>query len=476
MPHHQRPDASGPPVVPGVEAAEHLVAAVLEPALLQRRTDVVDQPDGEPLVVDRRQCGRQHLLGLEQVVQVGARVVRAGVAVARGVDRAEIAPVLGPGDVEPAVARVEGGVARDPGGLDAVEGVGPVLDRGEEVVRLGDAEQVPRLVGRQLVADPADDGAQVRLLQRPTDAEPVESAPVDRHLGQAAGGGPAQVLVLGALDHPEQRLVRPADPLLGQPSMLDQATPGPAPGALDRLHLVRPGVHQRRQLVEGEHDVGAQLVLDPHRHLGGEAELIAVEVGEEGHPVLVDERPPRLALGDHVVVLQAGGVHRQDLLEPGTEAHHLEAPGIGEGRPRPVHEGAESTGLVDDVGARLQIQVVRVRQHRLGTELLDLAGRDRLHRGLGTDRHERRGPDLPVRGADHPRTPPPVVQLDLATETERRRTSRRARPAASPPGGLFRDALPNVVSPDGPWGGLRRALPRDVGDWTGGLTGQGSSR
>src|SRR5829696_4074159 len=64
--------------------------------------DLVDQPDDEALVVDRAQRRGQPLLRLEQMMQVGARVVRAGVAVAIGVDWAEVAAVPGIGDVEPA--------------------------------------------------------------------------------------------------------------------------------------------------------------------------------------------------------------------------------------------------------------------------------------------------------------------------------------------------------------------------------------
>jgi len=65
--------------------------------------DAVDEPDDEALVVNRAQGRSQDLLGLEQVMDVGAGVVRAGVAVSLGVERSEIAFVTRAGDVVTAV-------------------------------------------------------------------------------------------------------------------------------------------------------------------------------------------------------------------------------------------------------------------------------------------------------------------------------------------------------------------------------------
>ena len=58
-------------------------------------------------------------------------------------------------------------------------------------------------------------------------------------------------------------------------------------------------------------------------------------------------------------------------LNPTPERHHLEAAGIGERRAGPVHERAETAGLVDDVRSGLQVQVVGVGQHRLRAQLGD---------------------------------------------------------------------------------------------------------
>ncbi len=173
-------------------------------------------------------------------------------------------------------------------------------------------------------------------------------------------------------------------------------------GALHRTLLVATGVHQRGQFVEREDDVGAELMLDADRHLGGEPVGRSVQVRPERHAVVVDVGESLLALGDDVVGLHPRGVHREHLLETDAQRHHLEAAAVGVGRSGPVHERAETAGLVDDVGTRLQIQVIRVGQNRLRTEVFHGLGQHGLDGRLGADRDERRGVDVTVRGSDHP--------------------------------------------------------------------------
>ena len=360
---------------------------------------------------------RHHLLRLEQVPQVRAGVVGARVAVALGVQRAEVSAVLRPGQVVAPVAGVERAGAGHTGGGDAVEGVGAVLDGGEQVVGLGDAQQVARLVLGQLLRAPAHDGPEVLLLQGPADAIAVEAGghavelPRGRELGphprEVAAGLAAQVLVLGPLDHAEQRLVRPrrADP--GEAGVLVEAALGPSAGALERLLLVAAGVVQGGQLVEGEHDVRAEVVLDAHGHLGGEPVSVPGEVGLEPDAVVVDVGQALLAGGDGVVgalpLGRAGALHVDDLLEARAEAHHLEAARVREGRPGPVHERAEAAGLVQEVVTGLQVQVIRVGQQRLRAEVLHRLRQHRLDRGLRGHRDERRRLDPPVRRGDDAR-------------------------------------------------------------------------
>ena len=69
---------------------------------------------------------------------------------------------------------------------------------------------MPRTGLGQLGTDPAHDRAEILLLQRSADAVAIESHAVDSHRRQVAGGLATQVLVLGALHHREERLVRAA--------------------------------------------------------------------------------------------------------------------------------------------------------------------------------------------------------------------------------------------------------------------------
>ena len=192
--------------------------------------------------------------------------------------------------------------------------------------------------------------------------------------------------------------------------MFGQAAHRPPMGAFHRTFLIRTGIHQCGQLIEGEDDVRTQLVLNADGDLGREAVFVAVEVRAERHPVLVDMRQALFSLGDDVVGLQTGRIHRQHLLETHTERHHLEATTVGESRPGPVHERAEATRLVHHIGTRLQVQMVGIGQQRLRTKRFHGLGQDTLDRRRRADGNECRGLDITVRGVDHPGPAAPVRQ------------------------------------------------------------------
>ena len=178
--------------------------------------------------------------------------------------------------------------------------------------------------------------------------------------------------------------------------MLGDATLCPAVGALDRVLLVAARVHERRELVECEHDVGAELVLDVHRNLGGESVQRAVERRLERDAVLVHERHALLAFGNHVVGLHALHIHRQRLLEARAERKHLESTGVGESRAVPVHELRETARLVKHVLTGALVQVERVRQQTLCAELGHRFRQHGLHCTLRGHRHECRRLDVAV--------------------------------------------------------------------------------
>ena len=202
----------------------------------------------------------------------------------------------------------------------------------------------------------------------------------------------------------------------GQPPMFGHAAHRPVVGAPHGLLLIFAGVDQRGQLVEREDDVGAELMLDAHRHLGGESVRGTVQVGGEVHAVVVHPGQSLLAGGDDVVGLNPLGVHREHFAEAGAQRQHLESTAVGERRSGPVHESAQTARLFDDLGARLQIQVIRVGQDSLRAKFFHRFRQDSLDGGLGADGDERRSVDVAVLGPDHARASEPPGHFRIDTE------------------------------------------------------------
>ena len=84
--------------------------------------------------MDGRQRRGQDLLRLEQVMDVGARVVRAGVALAALDEGCEITLETRVRDVEAPIGRVDRCVSCHSRGVDAVKGVGTGCDTCEEIL------------------------------------------------------------------------------------------------------------------------------------------------------------------------------------------------------------------------------------------------------------------------------------------------------------------------------------------------------
>ena len=126
------------------------------------------------------------------------------------------------------------------------------------------------------------------------------------------------------------------------------------------------------------------------------------------------------------------GAHRQHLLEPDAQAHHLESAAVGERRAGPVHERAEPAGRLDDVRTGLQIEVVGVGQHGLRTECGHALRQHGLDRGLGAHRDEGRRVDHAVRGGDRPGTPEPAGQPGADGEAESGHRARSIPTATTP--------------------------------------------
>jgi hypothetical protein len=163
---------------------------------------------------------------------------------------------------------------------------------------------------------------------------------------------------------------------------------------------------KRGALVEGERHVRAERRLDLHRGLGAHEALGAVEVGAKAHALLGDLEYLRLPF--------AAGAAALDLLGDRPVAHRedLEAARVGDDRPAPGHELVQAAELGDVLVAGLDEQVEGVAEHHVVAELGDLRGLERAHGRVRGERHEGRGADLAVDGAQNAGPSRAVALLD----------------------------------------------------------------
>ncbi len=166
------------------------------------------------------------------------------------------------------------------------------------------------------------------------------------------------------LDDPEQRLVRAAMRVAAA------ASPGgrPGDGGGDDVER-RVG---RRTLVEAHDAVRPQVLLDLDGLFGREMQQRAVEV----------------RLEDHLVVGE---------LSCGGEAEDLEAPAVGQDRPRPLHQLVQPPEVPHHFRSRPDREVVRVGQDHRRAEVGELVRPDPFDGPSRPDRHEGRGLHRPVR-------------------------------------------------------------------------------
>jgi hypothetical protein len=108
-------------------------------------------------------------------------------------------------------------------------------------------------------------------------------------------------------------------------------------------------------VVELHHHVGAEVALDLHHALGGEAERRAGDVAAEVDAVLVDAPHP---------------LERED----------LEAARVGEDGPVPRHEAVEPAELADERVAGAQVEVVGVAEDHAAAGAAQVVGVEPLDR------------------------------------------------------------------------------------------------
>ena len=117
--------------------------------------------------------------------------------------------------------------------------------------------------------------------------------------------------------------------------MRSPATFRPEKRSLDRAPVLGRRRIEWRADIEHHRDVGTEVLLDPDRLFRRQLQEVAVYVGAEDGPLVVD-------------------------LEIGCETEDLEAAGVGENRPIPVHEAMEAAEFGDDGIAGAEGEVIGV--------------------------------------------------------------------------------------------------------------------
>ena len=107
------------------------------------------------------------------------------------------------------------------------------------------------------------------------------------------------------------------------------------------------------------------------------------------------------------------------------QAEHLVAAGIGEDRPRPVHEPVQAAQVADRLGAGPQHEVEGVAEQHLRAGLGQQARRHALDCSVGAARHERRRLHAAVARREPAAARRAVVPEHLKHRRRDRRTWRR---------------------------------------------------
>ena len=369
------------------------------------------------------------------MANVGSCVVLAGRACALGVERREVARVLGVAHVHATLTRKRRAHARRARGKHAVEHVDALAHRAHERGGIAHTHEIARTIVRQCARHLAQrlEHRLVVLAHRiAADAEATESAPARSQalvldFAQTADALQAQVEVHAALHDAEERLIGSF--------VRRQATARPHSRQVDRAldELARRRV--RRALVELHGDVGAKRFLDAHVLLGHPTHIAAVVNRAEG---------------DAVVVELARIGEREDL-EPAR---------VGEHRPIVVHELVHPAGFRNHIFTGALRQMVGVRKHHLGFQLAKLRRGDALHRGRCADGHKHRSVEIAVRRREGERAG--VAAFSVARAVEKRHASSRLprssqghrRSEGRPPTLQTRPSLsasrPRAHGPEGP--------------------------
>ena len=340
------------------------------------RPGLLDQPEVEGQVVNRRDLQSQQLVDLDQVMQVGFAVERVDVGVPVGIDGREVILPFLVAHVDRPEAGEQLPVAPVAGRHDAIEHVDAPLNRLQDIDGRTDTHQVARLVFGQHLVDDLDH--LVHLFGRLTYGEAADRVPVGPFAGHVLGRLDTKILVDTTL-HDGEEALRIAIFGLRLVETLE-ATVEPALRQAQRLLCVVVVGVARATLVEGHDDVRADRALDIHHLLGREEVLRPVDV--------------RAELGALLVQLAIVG-----------KGEDLETTAVGQYGSLPTVELMQSADLFQDMSSWAEVKMIGVSEDDLRLDIVSQLGdMDTFHRPLRADRHEDGGFNEAMIGRDQARS------------------------------------------------------------------------
>ncbi len=328
------------------------------------------EADKETDIVNREEGGAEGFAATDEVVEVSADVILAGVAVASGIERGEIGLKLGVFEIDAVLFELAFGiladawdksvtVARETGRGDAVENVDAELDALDKVDWLAHAHEVTDVISGEIRGGVFDGFVHV-IFRFAVVSDATDCIAVEADFDGFFGGVTAQVGVWAALDNAEKVL-------LGV--VVDGfATLSPAEGALDAVFEILVIGGGWWALVEAHGDVAVELILDLDGFFRGEKEFATIELGFKMDALFGDV-----------------------LLFVVSEAENLVAARVGEDGSVPIHKLMEAAGLGDDFWGGTEPEVVSISEDDARVAGFDLFGAEGFDGSLSADWHKHRG-------------------------------------------------------------------------------------
>lgn len=399
-----------------VVAAEEELFVLVEFAVKERVADFFGEADDETEVVGGSEVTILGLLGGVARAPKGAEAAQRPAGATSGAVAAWVedgAGVAELAEVEVAVFSVDFAVASFAHGGDAIESVGAHFGADENVVGMRKAEEVAWFGNREFFITPTENGTEIFFKKGTAEAETVEFDAVNLHFGEVLSGATAKILPPAALEHGVKVLA--VAEVVAVFQVFTETAFGPTLGAFEGFDIVFVSVGERSEFIKSHVDVGADATLDLHGFFGADEVGLAIERVGKANAFFGD-------VGEALFMSGVGDAafffHGDDLAEPRTERHDLEATTVGDG-------GASPRGRVETVGAKcvlgvggrggglplgeapassdgrgLTTEMVAIGEHSLGAELMKVGSRKKTNIAMRADRHKSGSFNFAVGGLD----------------------------------------------------------------------------